>query len=163
MYVCTTRFPITRVLVINELCRLCRRWITASVTTMDKTFTGAHVINVDLGNWGGNLGKVLSMRYMFKNADKFEGNRLDKWIVSTVAAMSQMFDGAGLTSCNKRRIADAWGSLPATKYVAKWTDDTCLDTVRAWASLSWCVCDSTWMNVCSERIIAVARFYPSVR
>ena len=96
---------------------------------MEKTFAGAHVFNVDLGDW--ELGKVRVMTYMFMNAIKFEGNYLEKWIVSKVTTMSDMFDNTALTSCNKRRIADAWGSLPATNYVAKWTSDTCLNTVRA--------------------------------
>jgi hypothetical protein len=93
---------------------------------MEKTFAGAHVINVDLGNWGGALGKVLSMRYMFSNAIKFEGNRLDTWIVSTVTTMADMFDFAALTSCNKRKIVDAWSSSAVFNYGSAWASDTCV-------------------------------------
>ena len=103
------------------------KWITSSLTDLAFTFNDADAMNADLGGW--DVSKVTTLSSSFKNTAGFTGAGLDKWSVAAVKDMSNTFSGANaLTSCNKRKIADAWASsavFTATAYVAEWVDDTC--------------------------------------
>jgi hypothetical protein len=87
-------------------------------------------VGAGLANW--ITTSVTSLEGTFRGAGSFVGNGLSKWDVVKVTIMVETFWGAtSLTSCNKRKIADAWKSNPvfaATTYVTKWAADTC--TVR---------------------------------
>jgi hypothetical protein len=103
------------------------KWDTASATTLKKTFFGASEMNADLSGW--KVGKVVKLAYMFYGASKFTGTGLSAWGVAKVTSMDNTFTSAtSLTSCNKRKIADAWKSsavFVATTYATDWATDTC--------------------------------------
>ena len=106
-------------------------WDTASVTTLSGTFMGAKEMNADLTGW--KVGKVGSLFSTFIDAFKFAGTGVDTWDVAKVKSMGDTFNGAtSLTTCNKRKIADAWKSSAVfkddTTYDTDWAADTC--TVR---------------------------------
>ena len=73
-----------------------------------------------------------ALGYTFERASKFTGIGVDTWDVAKVTDMTQTFASTtSLTTCNKRKIADAWKSsavFVATTYDTDWTADTC--TVR---------------------------------
>ena len=80
------------------------KWITTSATSLDSTFHSAGEMNADLSGW--TVGKVTTMQNAFTAT-------------------------TSLTSCNKRRITDAWKdsrAFVATSYDTDWEGDTC--TVR---------------------------------
>ena len=116
------------------------KWDTASATTLDDTFLGASEMNADLTGW--KVGKVVTLRSTFNGASKFTGTGVDTWDVTKVTDMgSGKFHGTwvegrgstfnvatSLTTCNKRKIADAWKSsavFVATTYNTDWAADTC--------------------------------------
>jgi len=105
-------------------------WDTASATTLDSIFSMAVEMNADLTGW--KVGKVTSLAYTFNWASKFTGTGVDAWDITKVAVMTDTFASTtSLTTCNKRRVADAWKSsavFVATTYDTDWTADTC--TVR---------------------------------
>ena len=105
-------------------------WDTASATSLDSIFSGAVEMNADLTGW--KVGKVTSLAYTFSWASKFTGTGVDAWDITKVAVMTDTFASTtSLTTCNKRRVADAWKSsavFVATTYDTDWTADTC--TVR---------------------------------
>jgi hypothetical protein len=102
------------------------KWNTGSVTTLLWTFAFGS-INADLGNW--DVSQISSLQDTFHKAATFEGNGLSKWNIAKVTDMSLTFYGAtSLTSCNKRKIADAWESssvFTATTYGTDWAGETC--------------------------------------
>ena len=99
-------------------------WTLTSVATMRMTFAGTCEFNVDLGGW--DTSNVMDMTSMFSNAVANKGDGLENWDVAKVSAMANMFTNTlAMTSCNKRRIADAWKDLPATNDVKDWAGDTC--------------------------------------
>ena len=102
-------------------------WITTSVTSLFYTFRNAVEMNTDLSKW--SVGKATSMQNTFNGASKFAGVGLDAWDVSKVNDMTATFNGAtALTSCSKRKIADAWKSnsvFTATTYDTDWVADAC--------------------------------------
>jgi surface protein len=112
------------------------QWQTGSVTTLDKTFLGSGLTTVNLGTW--DVTQVTTLMNTFRNTIAFEGNGLGKWAVAKVSTgemglpgMTQTFDNAnGLTTCNKRKIADAWTAIStvfvATSYDTDWTNDKCV-------------------------------------
>ena len=105
-------------------------WIMSSLTTLDSTFMGASEMNVDFGSW--DVTQVSTMTQTFRNAAKFEGEGLSTWNVAAVTSLTDTFtDATALTSCNKRKIVDAWTPISAV-FVA-----TTYDT--AWAGEPWCV------------------------
>ena len=90
------------------------------------------------------------MEQTFQHAAKFKGIGLDKWVVAKVTNMANTFHLAtGLTSCNKRKIADAWTPIgtvfAATSYDEDWAADTCLCT----AGSTWSVSGSEPCAVCA--------------
>jgi len=105
-------------------------WDTASATSLTHTFGDASEMNADLTGW--KVGKVKSLGYTFERASKFTGTGVDTWNVAMVTDMTATFGSTTtLTTCNKRKIADAWKSsavFVATTYGTDWTADTC--TVR---------------------------------
>jgi hypothetical protein len=110
-------------------------WITTSITTLSYTFFYAGEMNADLSGW--NVAKVDTMYGTFDGASKFAGVGLDSWDVSKVSDMTKTFTGAtSLTSCSKRKIADAWksnsafleqSSTPSSPYSwnTAWAGETC--------------------------------------
>ena len=67
------------------------------------------------------------MLHLFLGASSFLGNGLNTWNVAVVTNMNNTFNGAtSLTSCNKRKIADAWASSTVFNYGSEWASDTCV-------------------------------------
>jgi surface protein len=86
-------------------------------------------MNADLTGW--MVGKVVTLHQTFMSASKFTGTGVDTWDVAKVTTMGQPFTSTSLTTCNKRKIADAWKSssvVVATPSDTAWAADTC--TVR---------------------------------
>ena len=106
------------------------KWDTASATSLYRTFDGASEMNAVLTGW--KVGKVKTLHQTFRSASKFTGTGLASWDVTKVTTMSSTFRSTtSLTTCNKRKIADAWKSsavFVATTYDTDWAADTC--TVR---------------------------------
>ena len=100
-------------------------WDTASVTTMMQTFEWASEMNADLTGW--EVGKVVSLVNTFYQASKFTGTGLASWDISKVTNMAGTFiPTTSITSCSKRRIADAWKSNSAFASWSKdWAADAC--------------------------------------
>ena len=104
-------------------------WDTASVTSLAFIFQSASVMNADLTGW--KVGKVVTLQHTFFSASKFTGTGVDTWDVAKVTEMGATFLSAtSLTSCNKRKIADAWKSSSTvfdidTTYGTEWADDKC--------------------------------------
>ena len=75
---------------------------------------------------------MVTLYKTFFYASKFTGTGLSAWDVAKVGSMGSTFTSTtSLTSCNKRKIADAWKSssvFVATTYDEDWAADTC--TVR---------------------------------
>jgi hypothetical protein len=103
------------------------KWDTASATSLRSTFQGASEMNADLSGW--KVGKVASLLNTFTSAYKFTGTGVDTWDVAKVTTMSGTFGSTtSLSTCNKRKIADAWKSssvFTATTYDTDWAADTC--------------------------------------
>jgi surface protein len=104
-------------------------WDTTSATTLFGTFQSASEMNADLSGW--KVAKVVTLQSTFSVASKFTGTGVDTWDVAKVTTMSSTFSSTpSLTTCNKRKIADAWKSNSA--FVA-----TTYDT--DWAGEPWCI------------------------
>jgi hypothetical protein len=105
-------------------------WDTTSATNLQSTFSDASEMNADVSGW--KVGKVVTLKQTFSGASKFTGTGVDTWDVAKVKRMDNTFTSTtSLTTCNKRKIADAWKSnsvFVATTYVTDWASDTC--TVR---------------------------------
>ena len=102
-------------------------WDTASATSLDRTFFGAKEMNADLTGW--KVGKVVTLQATFASASKFAGTGLSSWDVAKVTTLAHTFYlTTSLTTCNKRKIADAWKSsavFKGTDYDTAWAADTC--------------------------------------
>ena len=65
----------------------------------------------------------------FNGAASFTGTGVDLWNINKVKTIGGIFYGTkAITSCNKRKIADAWKSnaaFTATDYDTDWATDTC--------------------------------------
>ena len=91
----------------------------------------AATFNGDISKW--DTSSVEKLGYTFKDASSFTGTGVDLWNINKVKSVTSIFDGGGnganaLTSCNKRKIADAWKSnaaFTATDYDTDWAADTC--------------------------------------
>ena len=102
------------------------KWNTVSVTTLQNTFRNAAAMNADLSGW--KVGKVTSLASTFNDASKFTGIGLWSWDVAKVTTMTATFYSTSLTTCNKRKIADAWKgntAFDATSYDTDWAADAC--------------------------------------
>ena len=77
------------------------------------------------------VAKVVSLMYTFYDASKFTGTGLRSWDVANVHRDNMrniFYYSSSLTTCNKRKIADAWKSsavFVATDYDTDWAADTC--------------------------------------
>ena len=102
-------------------------WITTSVTTLRNTFWEAVEVDADLSGW--NVAKVTTLEGTFGRAAMFEGTGLKSWDIASVTTLSKTFmSTTSLTTCNKRKIADAWKSsavFVATSYGTDWAGETC--------------------------------------
>ena len=69
------------------------------------------------------------MRYTFYGASSFTGTGVDLWNINNVKKIGYtFFNTNALTSCNKRKIADAWKSnaaFAADTYDTEWANDKC--------------------------------------
>jgi hypothetical protein len=104
------------------------QWKTGAVTSLSDTFSGNGKMNTDLGSW--DVTEVTDLMFTFANAATFVGTGVSKWNVAKVTTMTSAFNSASaLTSCNKRKIADAWSVISsvflATTYDTDWAADTC--------------------------------------
>jgi hypothetical protein len=103
-------------------------WKTGSVTNLERTFSNANNVNVNLKYW--DTSKVTAMTSTFYNAYRFVGDGLDQWDVAKVTSLDNIFlDATALTSCSKRQIADAWKTkvvFTDTSYDTDWANDTCV-------------------------------------
>ena len=76
---------------------------------------------------------VKSLSHTFNGAASFTGTGVDLWNINKVKEMFAIFFNANaLTSCNKRKIANAWESnavFTATTYDTSWAADTCQQPV----------------------------------
>ena len=115
------------------------KWDTASATSLSRTFRDASEMNADLTGW--KVGKVVTLEGTFFGASKFTGKGLWSWDVAKVTDMSNAVTFANhcpipspstcynaITTCNKRKIADAWKSNAAfvATYGGKyWALKTC--------------------------------------
>ena len=91
------------------------KWITTSVKSLKWTFGRAAAFNGDVSAW--ITSSVTSMTSTFSGASSFTGTGVDLWNINKMEMrkMSRIFEGANenepsnaLTSCSKRKIADAW-------------------------------------------------------
>ena len=102
------------------------KWNTGSVTDIFNMFLEAKSMNADLSKW--DVSNVVKMQGVFMQAAKFGGNGVDTWNVAKVTNMNYIFSLANsLTSCNKRKIADAWTFDVFTKRSTfdDWSADAC--------------------------------------
>jgi hypothetical protein len=104
-------------------------WITSSITGggLHYTFMNAWEMNADLSGW--DVSNVVNFHKTFNVAKKFTGTGVYKWKPTAAKSMAMLFDSTtSLTSCNKRKIADAWKgntAFDATTYETDWTADKC--------------------------------------
>jgi hypothetical protein len=99
-----------------------------SVTTLADAFYGARLMDMDAGSW--DVSKVADMTSTFIGAINFKGAGLSKWNVAAVTSMAGTFSSTALTSCNKRKIVDAWTRISTvfvdtTTYDTDWAADAC--------------------------------------
>ena len=126
-------------------------WTPSAATTLRSAFNGASAMNANLAGW--NTRYVSDLQYTFYKARTFGGAGLNAWDVSSATTLKSTFNGAssmnaaisgwsvakitnmqwaffntGLSTCNKRRIADVWASSDAfntTTYPVDWAADKC--------------------------------------
>jgi hypothetical protein len=103
-------------------------WKVGKVNTLDSTFQDARQMNSDLSLW--NVAEVTTLYHTFYTASKFTGTGIDTWDVAKVKNMQAFAFATSLTSCSKRKIADAWkgNTAFAATLGTDWAADTC--TVR---------------------------------
>ena len=114
-------------------------WDTSNAVTMDNMFSLAAAFNAPIQRW--DVEKVTSFKETFSKAIKFD-QPIGQWnIISVISGeMKNVLDNkdSGLSSCNKRLIADAWASnavFRATEtivpgdanalYITAWGPETC--------------------------------------
>jgi hypothetical protein len=123
------------------------KWQTGALNNLQGTFRSTAMADVDLGGW--NVTRVTSLVVTFDRMSKFTGAGLNKWNIAKVKDMTFTFKLAtSLTSCNKRKIADAWTTsavFKATTYGTDWAADTCLCEV----GLTWSRTGNDPCTVCA--------------
>ena len=144
-------------------------WDTASVATLYYTFFQAKMVNFDAGGW--DVSKVKDMSFTFREASVFRGLGMQKWDTSSVtnlyffsylaskmdanlaawdvAKVTKRMDytfpsiSATWSSCNKRKIADAWvtsAAFTAASWELTWSNEVCpalTDTTFKLATWDW--------------------------
>jgi len=130
-------------------------WITSKVRSLHETFQWVPKMNADLSGW--DTSKVITLFKTFKHGGKITGLRswdissttsmestfqgasamtnidISRWDVAKVTTMTSVFSGTVMSSCNRRRIADAWtaasdpggSAFAATSYDTDWATDVC--------------------------------------
>jgi hypothetical protein len=136
-------------------------WDTSSVTTLESTFTDSIEFNAPIQQW--NVEQVTSFVNIFTGATKFD-QPVGQWNIVNVKAggLRDVFQAStapattGLSSCNKRLVADAWASNVVFKttetigptnaivpYVAAWISETCPpQTDATFKTATW-----DWVNM----------------
>jgi surface protein len=118
-------------------------WDTTKASTMQSMFLFAIEFNAPIQQW--NVEQVTSFKNIFKGATKFD-QPVGQWNIVNVKAggLSDVFQAStnpattGMSSCNKRLVADAWASNVVFKttetigptnavvpYVTAWRSETC--------------------------------------
>ena len=96
------------------------------MTTTAKMFKGATKFNTNLATW--TTTNLADAHEMFSSASAFTGQGVASFNVVKVSNFNNAFtDAVGLTSCNRKRIDDAW-KLSNVLFNASdfgWTDDRC--------------------------------------
>ena len=128
-------------------------WKTGSVTNLERTFSNANNVNVNLKYW--DTSKVTAMTSTFYNAYRFVGDGLDQWDVAKVTSLDNIFlDATALTSCSKRQIADAWKTkvvFTDTSYDTDWANDACPPLTDAqFKRASWGTSCDFGLHTCSR-------------
>ena len=76
------------------------KWYVSNVTNMSEMFEDCVMFNTDLSFWGNKLGKVENMELMFSGCIRFQGKGLEKWNVSNVTNMSNVFSECSVLNSN---------------------------------------------------------------
>ena len=131
-------------------------WDTSSATSLSRSFQWASEMNADLTGW--KVAKLVTLQNTFNIASKFTGTGLSAWDVAKVTIMSNTFAvTTSLSSCNKRKIADAWKSNSAfATYDIAWTSDTCVgvqQTDAQFKEASW-----DWVQDLPDTVAAAAKW-----
>ena len=148
-------------------------WDTSKASTMQRMFLNAYEFNAPIQRW--NVEQVTSFENMFKGATKFD-QPVGQWNIVSVKAggLTSVFQGStnpattGLSSCNKRLVADAWADNTEFKktetigptnsivpYVTAWISETCpaLDDATFkkatwdWVNLGTRVASAKWGTI----------------
>ena len=100
-------------------------WDVSSVTMTAQMFKGATKFDENLAAW--TTTDLAYVQLMFSSASAFTGQGVASFNVGKVTNFNDAFTGAvGLTSCNKKRIDDAWRSNTVFKASDfGWTSDRC--------------------------------------
>ena len=98
---------------------------STQVVSMTKTFEDAVAFNANFIGW--STVKLQKVQQMLKGATSFTGQGAASFNVAQVTNFDNAFTGAsGLTSCNKKRIGDAWKSNAVFKASDfGWINDRC--------------------------------------
>ena len=84
-------------------------WKTGSATKLYKMFAGAVSFNGNVQSWQTSI--VTSLSNVFSGSTAFQGNGLAHWDTSRVTTFNkELFFEAGITTCNKRKLADVWST-----------------------------------------------------
>ena len=91
-------------------------WKTGSATKLYKMFAGAVSFNGNVQSWQTSI--VTSLSNVFSGSTAFQGNGLAHWDTSRVTTFTEAgikeeattFFEAGITTCNKRKLADVWST-----------------------------------------------------
>jgi surface protein len=89
------------------------QWNTASVTTMASLLEYAPAFNADIGKW--NTASVSNMKSAFSRASAFNQD-ISQWNTAAVSDRGSIFNGVGLSSCNKGAIYRFWGAALLSSY-----------------------------------------------
>ena len=133
------------------------KWNTSSAKSLDSTFYGAAAFNGNVSAWNTSSVKSLTNTFTGTARSTFTGTGLDLWNINKVKDMTQIFLNAkALTSCNKRKIADAWKSnaaFTATTYDTDWAAE-CPQPCEAGTSFS--TSGNTPCNACAAAATCTA-------
>ena len=101
-------------------------WDVSSVTSTLQMFKGATSFNSNLAAW--STVKLARMQDMFQSAHAFAGDGVASFNVGKVVVANKMNnvfnDAGGITSCNRKRIDEAWNASSILWFKAKpvgWT------------------------------------------
>ena len=113
------------------------KWDTSSATSLYSTFGGAAAFNSDVSAW--ITSSVTSLKFTFAGASSFTGTGVDLWNTNNVTdrmETTQTFYNTALTSCNKRKIADAWNNTVFT-FLRNYWAATCSGVSGLYVVICW--------------------------